>query len=89
MVPASFDFCLANLNREASSAGTSIPSESLNPTALLGVVDGVHHVARQTALVEDIGHSDVLDLEGRSLILVLEVAGLVRPQTSERARDGR
>ena len=33
MVPASFDFCLANLNREASSAGTSIPSESLNPTA--------------------------------------------------------
>ncbi len=35
MVPASFDFCLANLNREASSAGTSIPSESLNPTARL------------------------------------------------------
>jgi hypothetical protein len=33
MVPASFDFCLANLNREASSAGTSIPSQSLNPTA--------------------------------------------------------
>ena len=33
MVPVSFDFCLANLNREASSAGTSIPSESLNPTA--------------------------------------------------------
>ena len=33
MVPASFDFCFANLNREASSAGTSIPSESLNPTA--------------------------------------------------------
>ena len=25
MVPASFDFCLANLNREASSAGTSLP----------------------------------------------------------------
>lgn len=32
IVPASFDFCLANLN-EPSSAGTSIPSESLNPTA--------------------------------------------------------
>jgi hypothetical protein len=33
MVPASFDFWRANLNREASSTGTSIPSESLNPTA--------------------------------------------------------
>ena len=33
IVPASFDFCLANLNRDASSAGTSMPSESLNPTA--------------------------------------------------------
>ena len=33
MVPASFDFWVANLNREASSSGTSIPSESLNPTA--------------------------------------------------------
>jgi hypothetical protein len=33
IVPASLDFCLANLNLEASSAGTSIPSESLNPTA--------------------------------------------------------
>ena len=33
MVPASFDFCRANLNRAASSSGTSIPSESLNPTA--------------------------------------------------------
>jgi len=33
MVPANFDFCLANLNREASSSGTSIPSDSLNPTA--------------------------------------------------------
>ena len=30
--PASFDFCRANLN-EPSSAGTSMPSESLNPTA--------------------------------------------------------
>lgn len=34
MVAASFDFCRANLN-EVSSAGTSIPSESLNPTARL------------------------------------------------------
>jgi hypothetical protein len=33
MVPASLDFCLANLNREASSAGTSIPYESFEPTA--------------------------------------------------------
>ncbi|SRR6266702_7482793 len=33
MVPATFDFCLANLNCEASSAGISILSESLNPTA--------------------------------------------------------
>lgn len=32
IVPASFDFCRANL-KELSSAGTSIPSESLNPTA--------------------------------------------------------
>jgi hypothetical protein len=68
MVPASFDFWRANLNREASSAGTSIPSESLNPTApLRGVVDGVHHVDRQAALVEDVGHPDIRDLEGRSL----------------------
>jgi hypothetical protein len=33
MVPASFDFWRANLNLDPSSAGTSIPSESLNPTA--------------------------------------------------------
>ncbi len=33
MVPASFDFCVANLNRDASSSGTGMPSESLNPTA--------------------------------------------------------
>jgi len=33
MVPASFDFCFANLKRGASSGGTSIPSESLKPTA--------------------------------------------------------
>ena len=33
MVPASFDFWVANLNRDASSSGTCIPSESLNPTA--------------------------------------------------------
>jgi hypothetical protein len=32
MVPASFDFCLANLN-DASSSGTSMPSLSLKPTA--------------------------------------------------------
>jgi hypothetical protein len=51
MVPASFDFCLANLNREASSSGTSIPFGELEPNCpLLGVVDSVHHVDRQTAL---------------------------------------
>src|SRR6266480_5922713 len=34
---------------------------------LLGVVDGVHHIDRQAALVEEVRDSDVLDLEGRSL----------------------
>ena len=34
-MPASFDFCRANLKRDASSSGTSIPSESLKPTARL------------------------------------------------------
>src|SRR3954465_5781910 len=29
MVPASTDFCFANLNLDATSGGTSIPSESL------------------------------------------------------------
>ena len=33
MVPASFDRCFANLNRDASSSGTGMPSDSLNPTA--------------------------------------------------------
>ena len=32
MVPASFDFCRANLNA-ASSPGIYMPSESLKPTA--------------------------------------------------------
>src|SRR3984885_715706 len=31
--PASFDFWRANLKRDASSSGTSMPSASLNPTA--------------------------------------------------------
>jgi hypothetical protein len=35
IVPASLDFCRANLNRDSSSAGTSIPSDSLKPTARL------------------------------------------------------
>src|SRR5690348_9676820 len=92
---------------------------------LRGVVDGVHHVDRQAALVEDVGHPDIRDLEGRSLqragrdddvtffpedpvypvdgrlgvtgrlhredvvVLVLEVAGLVCPQSSEGRRDRR
>src|SRR5690606_36370512 len=33
IVPASRDFCLANLDFPSSSFGTSIPSESLKPTA--------------------------------------------------------
>jgi hypothetical protein len=33
ITPASFDFWRANLKRDASSPGTSMPSESLNPTA--------------------------------------------------------
>jgi len=33
IVPASFDFCRANLKRDASSSGTSIPSDNLKPTA--------------------------------------------------------
>jgi len=37
MVPASRDFCRANLNCAASSAGTSMPSDSLNPTARLSL----------------------------------------------------
>src|SRR5580704_17544303 len=102
------------------------PFGQLEPDRPLpGVVDGVHHVDRQAALVEDIGHPDVLDLEGRGLerakryddvaffpedpvhpvygrlgvarrfhredvaVLVLEVAGLVRPQASEGRRDRR
>jgi hypothetical protein len=68
MVPASFDFWLANLNREASSTGTSIPFGELEPDGPpLGVVDGIHHIDRQTTLVEDVSDSDVLDLECRSL----------------------
>ena len=67
MVPASLDFCLANLNRDASSAGTSMPSDSLKPTARFFSVNGVHHVDRQAALVEDVRHPDVLDLKSRHL----------------------
>ena len=54
MVPASFDFWLANLNREASSAGTSIPSDSLNPT------DG-----RNGAEIHGIGHGALPDAYNR------------------------
>ena len=41
IVPASLDFCLANLNC-ASSSGTSIPSDSFMPTARLPVSSGVY-----------------------------------------------
>src|SRR5215475_2286217 len=44
------------------------PVGELEPDRPLpGVIDGVHHVDGQAALVEDIGHPDVLDLEGRCL----------------------
>src|SRR5581483_8666906 len=93
------------------------------PLAL--VVDGVQHIDRQTALVEDVGPADALDVElgrlerlGRyddvalfledlvhvrdellglarrldgevEVVLVLEVAGLVRPQAGKRVGDRR
>ena len=125
IVPASFDFCRANLN-EPSSAGISIPSESLNPTArFFGSSSPYTDVDREPALVEHVGPSDVLDLEGRRLergrsdddvallledavhpvdgllglggrfdredvvVLVLEVASLVRPQASQCGRHRR
>src|SRR4030095_11208911 len=34
---------------------------------LIGTIDGVHHVHRQAALVEHIGDTDVLDLNGPRL----------------------
>src|SRR5438105_11457059 len=68
MAPASFDFWLANLNFEASSAGTSIPSESLNPTArFVGSLIAYITLIDQAALVEHVGDADVVGLEGRSL----------------------
>ena len=67
IVPASFDFCRANLN-EPSSAGISMPSESLNPTArFFGSSSVYSDVDREPVLVEDVGPSDVLDLDGRRL----------------------
>src|SRR5882762_6289737 len=124
--PGQLRLLLRELELRGELRGDFHPFGELEPDRpLLGVVDGVHHVDRQTALVEDVGDSDVLDLEGRSLerarrdddvaffledpvhpvdrrlgvarglyredvvVLVLEVARLVRPQTSERGRDGR
>ena len=44
------------------------PFRELEPNRpLVGVIDGIHHVYRQTALVEDKGDSDVVDLEARRL----------------------
>ena len=63
MVPASLDFWRANLNREASSDGTSIPSDNLNPTALARVVQRVEHVDRESTLVEHVGPPDAVDCE--------------------------
>ena len=82
MVPASFDFCLANLNREASSAGTSIPSDSLNPTARFPEASSGRDemtMPRSSARIR----------LHREDVVVLVLAGLVRPQASERGRDRR
>ena len=63
MVPASFDFCRANLNA-SELLGDVHPVGELEPDRpLAAVVERVHHVDRQAALVEDVGHPDVLDLE--------------------------
>ena len=67
IVPASFDFCRANLN-EPSSAGHLHPFGELEPDrSLLRFVERVQHVDREPALVEHVGPPDVLDLEGRRL----------------------
>jgi hypothetical protein len=56
------------LEQRGKLLGDFHPFGELEPDRpLLGIVDGVHDVDRQTALVEDVGDSDVLDLEGRSL----------------------
>jgi hypothetical protein len=49
MVLASLDFRLAKLNRGAISAGTSIPSESVNPTARLSGSSTVYIELMSTA----------------------------------------
>src|SRR5215472_14733767 len=65
--------CHANNDTTAPTlsliAATSMPdihSQLLVQSFLSGGVDGVHHIDRQTALVENVGNADVLDLEGRS-----------------------
>ena len=68
MVPASLDFWRANLNLSASSSGTSMPSESLKPTARLPPSSSaVHDVDGQAALVEDVVQAGAVDLEGGRL----------------------
>jgi hypothetical protein len=62
MVPASFDFCVANFEPRCELRGDFHPFGELEPDhPLLGVVGGVHHIDRKTDLVEDVGDSDVLD----------------------------
>ena len=65
MVPASFDFWLANLNREASSTGTFIPSESLNPTARGRDRRGLEADGRDIVEIHGIGH-DAFSWAGRA-----------------------
>ncbi len=64
MVPASFDFWRANLNFDSSSAGTSMPSDSVKPTARFDSrVDAVHDVDRESRVVEHVRHVEAVDLE--------------------------
>ena len=66
-MPASFDFCRANLKRRELVGHVHPVGQLEADRPLAAVVDRVHHVDRQAALVEDVGHPDVLDLERRRL----------------------
>src|SRR6185437_12693968 len=61
-------FLSRELEPRGELRGDFHPVRELEPNSpLLGIVEGVQHVDRQTALVEDVGPSDVLDLEDRRL----------------------
>src|SRR3979411_636588 len=66
--PGQLRLLLRELELRGELRGDFHPFGELEPDRpLLGVVDGIHHVYRQTALVEDKGDSDVVDLEARRL----------------------